>query len=120
MSINSSRTTAQTETLRRELVVDLQRSGSITAENLSRASADGERGDVALVGQIVLAFLSGGAAAALLKCLKAYIERDDSMTVRLKRTDGIELEVAGKHLTPEKVKETLNCINRFISKQEPY
>jgi hypothetical protein len=52
-----------------------------------------------MLGQIVLTFLTGGAATALIACLKTYLERDRSLSVSVKGADGKEIKIDGKRLS---------------------
>jgi hypothetical protein len=46
-----------------------------------------------IFGQVLIAFVTGGAATALINCLNAYLQRDRSLKLRIKREDGSEVEL---------------------------
>ncbi len=115
LSLESERSPEQLSNLARELAADLRREADLEAQEVSRPPEPGERGaEVGLLGQLALTFLSAGAATALINCLRAYIQRDHTLRFKLKRPDGSELELEGKHLQADKLEETLRALERFV------
>jgi hypothetical protein len=108
------------DSLVRDLLNDLAELDGLTVEPAARHPARGERAaDVGLVGQIVLTFISAGAATALISCLKAYVERDRTLRLRFKRSDGTELELEGKHFEPKTVDATMRALKRLMPDARP-
>ncbi len=102
--------------LGRQLRLDLQRQPGLEARPATRPARPGERaGEIALLGQIVLTFLSAGAATGLIACLKAYLERDRHLKFRLKRADGAELELEGSRFEPAALQESAQLLERFMA-----
>lgn len=98
-----------------ELVVSLRRQEGLDADLASRPANASERSaEVGLAGQILLSFFSAGAATALIACLQAYIQRDKSFKFRMKKADGSEMELEGRHFDPNAVKETVRAVEEFI------
>ena len=93
--------------------MDLRRHTDLEVEEVTSKPKPSERG-LDLLGQLALTFLSAGAATALINVLRAYVERDQSVRFRLKRPDGSELELEGKHFQAEHLKETLHALERFV------
>jgi hypothetical protein len=81
----------------RDLSRELSRIG-IKAEEIHGPTAAGERGDPLVLAQLALGLVTSGAVTALIDCLKAYIGRESTLIVRLKRQDGAEVEVAAKNV----------------------
>jgi len=101
----------------RDLLADLRRQPGVDAEQATRALEQGERSaEVPLLGQIVLTFLSAGAATALFGCLKAYIERDRHLKIRFRRPDGAELELDGTHFDARAINESVQVLERFLAR----
>jgi hypothetical protein len=71
-------------------------------------------GEIGLLGQLALTFLGAGAATALINCLRAYIERDHTLRFRLKRADGVELEIESKDLSPDHLVKTLQDLEKHV------
>src|SRR5688572_8146346 len=114
LTMQSSARSERLADLARDLTSDLQRQRMLQVNATTRPAAPGERAvDISLIGQIVLTFLSAGAAQALIGCLKAYIDRDRSLRFQLKRPDGTELHLEGKHFEPAAIDETLRALERF-------
>ena len=120
LTLESDRSLDQVADLSRQLANDLRGQFDLTAEPVTRSSAPGEKSvDVPLLGQLAITFLSGGAAVALINCLKAYIERDRSLRFKLKREDGTELELEAKDVKGATVDQTLEALHRFVGPSEP-
>ena len=115
LSIASDRAPEQLDELSRELLVDLRREDDLTAEQAAREADSGERaGDVALLGQLALTFISAGAATALVKCFQSYIERDRSLRFRLKKPDGHEIELDCASFDSHELAGTLQTLQKLI------
>jgi len=103
------------ETLAQDLLHDLRGIDALKAVRVSRSAAFDERaGDVGLVGQLALTFMSAGAATALIGCLKAYLERDRTLRLRFKSSNGLELELEGKDFEPDTVGKALRSLERLL------
>lgn len=82
-----------------ELLRDLRRLGELEATAASRPVRPGERAiEVPIIGQILLSFISAGAAKALIDCLKAYLARDRRMSFVIKEPGGRELSVTAENV----------------------
>jgi hypothetical protein len=92
-SIPESRLAQITQDLSR----DLARAGVI-AKLVEAPSAPGERGDAVTLGQIALELISSGAVAALIECLKAYLSRERSLTIKLTHPGGSQVEVTSRNI----------------------
>jgi Effector Associated Constant Component 1 len=92
--------------LTRDLVRDLTRIG-IEASTVEGTTAPNERGDAVMLGQIALGLVTGGAVTALIECLKAYIARERTLAVRVKRADGSEVEISAKNASDPALEQAL-------------
>jgi hypothetical protein len=72
----------------RALERDLKRSG-VSAQTIEQPAQPGEKGDVFSLGQLAIDLVTSGAVTALLGCLKAYLEKDKSLSFKL----GLSLEI---------------------------
>ena len=112
--VEGDRRSEQLAQLVRDLAGDLRRH-DIEVQPATRPAQPGERaGEVPLLGQIVLTFLTAGAAKALIDCLKAYVARDRSLQFKLKRADGSELSLDAKNLDAKVIDEGIKVVKRFI------
>jgi len=101
--------------LTREVLSDLEGQSGLSARQGARDAAAGERaGEVPLLGQLILTFVTAGAATALINCLKSYIERDRRMKFRLRKNDGTELELDGARFDAQAIGETIRQVERFL------
>jgi hypothetical protein len=83
--------------LTRELGRDLSREG-LTAHTPEPPAVPGERGEPVTLGLLALALLTSGTVKALIGCLKAYVSREPSLIIRLRRADGAEMEVNARNV----------------------
>lgn len=117
LSLESERGPEQLADLVRELAVDLRKERDFDdVKEATRLPHPNERAaEIGVLGQLGLTFLSAGAATALIGCLKAYIERDHTLRFRIKRPDGSELELEGKHLEGKDLKKTVATLKQFVT-----
>jgi hypothetical protein len=94
----------------RDLARDLTRAG-IETRMLGRA-ARGSRGDAVTLGQLALDLVMSGAVAALIECLKAYIAREPTLMMHVKRQDGSEIEISAKNVDDPELKRALDAAFR--------
>jgi hypothetical protein len=90
----------------REFCRDLTRSG-IEARAAERPNTPGERGDAAMLGQIALGLITSGAVTALIECLKVYIARERTITMRVKHADGLEVDISAKNVDDPTLRQVL-------------
>jgi hypothetical protein len=119
LTLQSDRRPEQLADLTRALARDLARERALEAREATRPAELGERASgVELLGQLVLTFLTGGAAKALLDGLRPYFERDRSLVVALKTRDGTELRIEGKDLRPDRVAEITEALRSLAGKAD--
>jgi ferric-dicitrate binding protein FerR (iron transport regulator) len=105
---------AEAARLADRVAAEINRPGSIRAAAETRPAQPGERAlDVPLVGQLALTFLSGGAAAALINTLAAWLPRGGDTKVDLVLADGTSLTLAGRDMTPKKTAEYVEALRKF-------
>jgi hypothetical protein len=96
--VAASTADARLNRIARDLARDLTRVG-IEAREVDGATAVGDRGDLFVLGQLSIGLVTSGAVTALIECLKAYIARERTLTVRVRRTDGSEVEVSARNVS---------------------
>lgn len=97
-----------------QMTEELNRPGIIRVVPETRPGARGERAmDVPLAGQLLLTFLSGGAATALINVLAAWLPRGGDTRVELELPDGRSITLKGPGMTPEKVGEFMEAVRKF-------
>lgn len=74
----------------------------------------GAKGEPISLGIIVLTFLSGGSAVALLDVMKSYLSRDSTLKLTLERNDGAKLILNAKNMRKELIDETFNTFKDFL------
>jgi hypothetical protein len=105
----------QKQQLARDLVRTLSRETDIIAALPEPALAEsGSRGDPVTLGTIVLTFLTGGSAAALIKVLESYFQRKSSLQVELKKPDGRALAIHAENVTADQIEKTAKLARQFF------
>jgi hypothetical protein len=119
LSVSTERGPDQLDRLTSELTRDLASQPGISARPMTADAASGSRGvDVPLLGQIVLMLVGGtGIGPALVGCLRAYIERDRSMSFTFKRSDGTKLTFSGSNLRPSETESALSQLQAFLQEK---
>lgn len=100
----------------RHLALELDRQPALTAGLLPAPSTPGERGGDGMLFQLLLTFLTGGAAKALLDTLARYFENDSTLSVHIKAVDGSEIKIEGSDLRPENVVEMIHTLQSLNSR----
>jgi len=102
--------------LARELSMDLSHIDGVAARPATRSGEPGVRSgaEIPVLGQIALALISSGAVVALVECLKAYVQRERRLVVRMKRKDGAHFELEAERLKAPEVERTLAALREFF------
>jgi Effector Associated Constant Component 1 len=99
---------ARLSQLTRDLERDLSR-GGIKARAVEAAAVPGEKGEPVTIGVLALALVASGAVKALIGCLKAYVSREPALTIKLKRPDGMQVEVNALNVDASDVRAALEA-----------
>jgi hypothetical protein len=86
----------------------------IDAELVEGPTQGGNRGEPITLGLIALTFMNTGAAVALFKVLKSYLDRESSLVIDIQREDGTKLRIKTKNMQSEQVKDTLSEVKIFL------
>jgi hypothetical protein len=100
------------QVLTRDLCTSIADETDIQAEIPSGTVAAGTKGDPVTLGAIAIAFLTHGAAVALCNVLKAYVSREPSLNIDIKRPDGTKLKLKAENLQPEQLQTLLAQIDQ--------
>ena len=85
-----------------------------SADLRESAGGPGAKGDEIAVASLLYTFLSGGAAVALLNVVKAYVDRERSLSVDLEREDGRKISLEAKNLQTDQIDYTRAMIREFL------
>jgi hypothetical protein len=95
------------QALTRQLCQKITDEAEIEATIPSCESIENTRGDVVTLGVIAIAFLTKGAAVALCDVLKAYVSREPSLKLGVKKPDGTTITLEASNINPEKLQTLL-------------
>jgi len=85
--------------LTRGLCRDLIDETGVNASLARQAGEPGVRGDVSILGQIIVSAISGGGVAvALVNVLKAYVQRKPSLQFELRKKNGDSIKIKADDL----------------------
>jgi hypothetical protein len=99
---------ARLATLTRDLGRDLSREG-VKARAVEASTLPGERGEPITLGVLTLALVTSGAVKALIGCLKAYVSREPALIIKIKRKDGMQVEVNARNVDAPDVRAALEA-----------
>ena len=74
----------------------------------------GNKGDLVQLGQIILTFLTSGAAVALIEVLKAYFARSASIEMEFEREDGRKMRIRAENIEPDQIDSTRTIAKEFF------
>ncbi|MCI5181938.1 MAG: hypothetical protein D3921_05380 [Candidatus Electrothrix sp. AW1] len=97
-----------------ELKNSLNRETDLTAQLPEETGGLGTKGDAVTIGQIILAAVGGGGAiAALMPVLKAYVERKPTLRIEIERPDGSKMTLEAEHLRPGQIEQTTRAVQQL-------
>jgi hypothetical protein len=108
VSLSANLPEARIAQLARNLERDLSRAG-IQARPVEAPSVPGERGDPVTLGVLAVALVTSGTIKAMIDCFKAYLSREHTLTIRLARADGTQVEVNARNVDTPAVREALEA-----------
>jgi Effector Associated Constant Component 1 len=109
LSLSTGLSEDEVDRLTRHLRRDLSETG-ISASLVPLPPRPGEKGDVFSLGQLALDLVTGGAVVALIDCLKAYIQRDRTLSFKVERPDGFRLDVTSHNVASAEVRAALEAL----------
>ena len=98
----------------RQMETDIRRHTSCDAKHLSHPPTDGSKGDLGLMGQLVLTFLSGGTAVALVDLFRAYLDTDPTVEFELTRSDGTSYRFKATDMATDRMNRTFEAFRAFV------
>jgi hypothetical protein len=115
VELRSSRGPEYVDGIAAELLSDLTDSTNVTARFAPAEPVPGSRAsDPALLGQLLVSFFgAAGLGAGLVGCLRALIDRDQTLEAVVKRRDGAEFAIRGTHLRSQHAAALVNSIDMF-------
>lgn len=72
----------------------------------------GSKGDITTIGTIMLTFLTGGGGVALIRVLRAYIDRGSNIEMKLKRRNGESITVNATNINAPEIRD---LVDNFFS-----
>jgi len=112
--VHAGNSAERTQSTARKLAADLRHRG-IQAEESYHTNAQGTRGEVLAIGQLALVFLTGGAATALIECIRAYLLRDDTLSIDVSTKDGKKITINSKNVSSDDTEKVLRSIEKLNS-----
>jgi hypothetical protein len=101
--------------LTRRLCQDLRDEASVEASLAEQPAGFGTKGDLATIGQIVIAAVSAsGPIVALVNVLKAYVQRKPSLQFEFQTRDGDKVKITADDLRGDGMEKVLQAINHII------
>ena len=108
LSLSANIPDARLAQITRDFERDLSRAG-IQARPVAAPPVPGERGEPFTLGVLTLALVTSGTVKAMIDCFKAYLSRERALTIRLKRADGLQVEVTARNVDTSAVREALEA-----------
>jgi Effector Associated Constant Component 1 len=101
--------------LTRQLLRDLGDEAGVAASPATEPSEVGAKGDFELIGQILIkAVGAGGAIAALVGVLKAYVQRKPSLQFELQKKGGEKLKIKADDLRADDMTKLVQAIKEAV------
>lgn len=101
-----------------ELAGDLNAVAGLEAGRVELAAVKGARGELISIGNIVLTFISSGAAVAAINVLKTYFDRQSQLKFKIQGNDGEVITLDAKNLKSEHVGQALEVMRKSVGKRK--
>jgi hypothetical protein len=102
--------------LSRRLRSTLDQQTDVSASLAEGQHHEGQKGDYALVGQIVLSLIgAGGVVTSLITVLKAYVEQKPTLKVVLERPDGAKFSLEAANVKQGELNQTAKTLAKFLN-----
>lgn len=111
MKLSSDLNEDRLSELTRGLLRDL-RDADIEARMPESRAESGSRGNAVTIGELLMLFISSGAAVSLIGCLRAYIARDRTLKIRIVKSGGDEVVIDAANVDSESVLNTVQALSR--------
>ena len=99
----------------RDLLKDIRADVDPSASLPKAQGEAGAKGDVAMIGQIALALISGGVATKLVEQLTGYVNRNRKISVEVQKADGSKMKLSYDYVKEKKADEIAGALTKFIS-----
>jgi hypothetical protein len=108
VSLSAEIPDARLAQLTRDLERDLSRLG-IQAQAVGATPVQGEKGEPITLGVLAVVLMTSGTVKAMIECFKAYLTRERTLTIKLKRADSAQVEVTARNVDTPAVREALEA-----------
>lgn len=109
---------ADLQALTDELGAELNAVSGVDAQRAETTGAKGSRGDVITIGNLVLAFISSGAAVAAINVLKSYLSRQPTLSFDITDESGHKVSLSGKNLKGEQFDAAIKVLGKSLAKKK--
>jgi hypothetical protein len=94
--------------LTREMMRAIEQNTEASVRLPEASGPPGSKGDITLIGQLLLTFLTSGAAVALIDVFKPFFARHPKLEIELSTAKGEVLKLKSEDITPKALSETLS------------
>jgi hypothetical protein len=109
---------ADLQALTDELSNDLNSVSGVEADRAETVGEVGSRGEVITIGNLVLAFISSGAAVAAINVLKSYLSRQPTLSFDIVAEDGQKVSLNAKNLKGEQFDAAIKVLGKSLAKKK--
>jgi hypothetical protein len=114
LTLKSNRGEQTTAKLTTDLLRDLRNSQSVTVEVVSsQTPTSGRAVDPGMLGQLMVTFLTSGAAVALINSLRPIFERAPNTVIKVAKATGDSIEVTTNDVSNEGLAHLIDRLTRM-------
>jgi len=116
LSLHSSRMAAEDlQELTAELLQSIKRGTDVKARLAEQPGRPEDKGDLSILGEIVLAVLNPGTVIAFLQMLQPYFDRHHSLKMEIKAADGRELKIDASRFNADQSVQLIQAAKQFCA-----
>jgi hypothetical protein len=98
--------------LTREMMRSIEQNTDADVQLPRGVGTPGSKGDAALIGQLLLTFLTSGAAVALIDVFKPYFAREPKLEIEISTATGEVLKLKAENIAPQSLSETVSRLRK--------
>ena len=99
----------------RDLLATLMETPGLDADLATAVREGGAKGDAVATGTIIMTLIgSGGVAVSLINILKAYVARGRKNKIRVKNSQGKQVDLEGTNLTASQIRKTTALLKELL------
>jgi hypothetical protein len=116
ITVNAADSDDRTAELTRELLKDIRSDADPRAYLPTKNASPGSKGDLAILGEIALALVSGGAVTKFIQAMFGFLGRHRKIEIEVQNSSGKKLKLKWDYVDRNGEDKAIDLVGRFLTK----